>query len=155
MLAKRGSLLQNLSNEAILHHYRLEREYSMATDWYSQCQSIEPYKNYFEAISHYDFCSLKNLNDEELQISVPYRTCQPVSDGEYYLRNVASNEFVKNNELENAVLFLSSGKISFCEIVDILSRSDRFKRIDNLESAILDVYKQYDKERLVVWKKSL
>ena len=155
VLEKRGILLRNLSNEVILLHYNLEQEYSMATDWYSQCQSIEPYKNYFEAISHYDFYSLKNLTDEELQISVPHRTCQPVSDGECYLRNVASIEFVKNNELENAVLFLSSGKISFCEIVDILSRSEKFKHIDNLESAILDIYKQYDKERLVVWKKSL
>ena len=31
---------------------------------------------------------------EELQVSAPRRTCQPVSDGECYLRNVADIEFV-------------------------------------------------------------
>ena len=48
-----------------------------------------------------------------------------------------------------------TGKISFCEIVDILSRSERFKHIENIDSVILNIYKQYDKERLIVWKRSL
>lgn len=145
-------LLKDLTKEEILVHYQLEQEYSMATEWYNQCQRIEPFKNFFESISHFGFCSLMGLKYEELQISVPHRTCQPVSDGECYLRNVAFKGYIKNTPLENAVYLLSSGKISFYEIVQILSRSDKFKHIDNLESAILDVYKQFDKERLIVWK---
>ena len=148
-------LLIKLSNEEILTHFHMKRDYSINTNWYDQCIGIESYKNYFEAISYFDFCSLKNLNDEELQISVPHRTSQPVADGECYFRKVASDNFIKNSELESAVFLLSSGKISFCEIVDILSRSEKFKHIDNIESAIMDIYKQFDKERLVVWKRSM
>lgn len=148
-------LLIKLSNEEILTHFHMKRDYSINTNWYNQCIGIESFKNYFEAISYFDFCSLKNLNDEELQISVPHRTSQPVADGECYFRKVASDNFIKNSELESAVFLLSSGKISFCEIVDILSRSEKFKHIDNIESAIMDIYKQFDKERLVVWKRSM
>ena len=155
ILNKTKELVMTLSDEELLVHYELKRDFSMMTNWYTACQEIEPYSNYFESISDFDFCSLRQLGTEKLQISVPHRTCQPVSDGECFLRNVASTEFVKNSELENAVLFLSSGKISFCEIFDILSRSDKFKHIDNLKSAILDIYEQFDKERLVVWKNTM
>lgn len=127
----------------------------MTTSWYSLCQEIEPYKNYFESISDCDFHCLEDLSIDDLLISVPHRTCQPISDGECYLRNVGSIKYVKNNELENALYLLSSGKISLYEILQILSVSEKFNHIDNLESAILDIYKQFDKERLVVWKKSL
>lgn len=155
IIRKTDNLLRSLSNKEIIRHYYLKRDFEMTTNWYSLCQEIEPFKNYFEAISDYNFHSFEELSTDEIMISVPHRTCQPVSDGECYMRNVGSIKYVKNSDLENAVFLLSSGKISFCEIVDILSRSDKFKHIDNLESAILDIYKQYDKERLVVWKKSL
>ena len=75
-------------------------------------------------------------------------------DGENYFRVINGN-YVKNTLLEEAVFLLSSGKISFCEIVDILSRSERFKHIENIDSVILNIYKQFDKERLIVWKRSL
>ena len=148
------SLLMKLSDEEILTHFYMKRDYSINTNWYDQCIGIESFKNYFEAIAYFDFCSLKNLNEEELQISVPHRTCQPVSDGENYFRVINGN-YVKNTLLEEAVFLLSSGKISFCEIVDILSRSERFKHIENIDSVILNIYKQFDKERLIVWKRSL
>lgn len=148
------SLLMKLSDEEILTHFYMKRDYSINTNWYDQCIGIESFKNYFEAIAYFDFCSLKNLNEEELQISVPHRTCQPVSDGENYFRVINGN-YVKNTPLEEAVFLLSSGKISFCEIVDILSRSEKFKHIENIDSVILDIYKQFDKERLIVWKRSL
>lgn len=149
------SLIKGLNNNAILIHFNMKRDFSMATNWYNQCIEIEPFKNYFEAISYFDFYSFKQLNKESLQVSVPHRTCQPISDGDWYYRNVEVKEIIKNSELENAVLLLSSGKISYYEIVEILSRSDKFKHIDQLEDAILDIYKQFDKERLIVWKLSL
>ena len=152
---KTDALLRNLSDEEILRHYAIKREFDMTTNWYGLCQEIEPFKNYFESISDFNFMPLSVLEKDELQICVPHRTCQPVSDGECYMRNVASVGYVKNNELENAVFLLSSGKISFCEIVQILSRSDKFKDIIDIEERILDIYRQFDKERLVVWKKSL
>lgn len=155
ILKKTRTLLTTLSNEDILVHYRIKRDFSMLTNWYVACQEIEPYKNYFESISDFGFCTFEQNNNEELQISVPYRTCQPVSDGECYMRNVASTGFIKNSCLENAVFLLSSGKICFFEIVQILSRSDEFADVEKLEEAICEIYRQFDKERLVVWKKSL
>ena len=155
MIKTTAELLRTLNDEDILIHYIVKRDFSMMTNWLTCTQEIEPYDNYFESICSYDFHSLKQLSYEDLQICVPHRTCQPVSDGECYLRNVASVEYVKNSALENAVFLLSSGKISYSEIVHILSRSHKFKDIDNLENAILDTYRQFDKERLIVWKRGL
>lgn len=155
ILKKTNAVLLTLSNEEILVHYRIKRDFSMLTNWYSASQEIEPYRNYFESISDFGFCSLEQIDYEDLQISVPYRTCQPVSDGECYLRNVALVGFVKNTCLENAVFLLSSGKICFFEIVHILSRSADFADVENVEETVYEIYKQFDKERLVVWKTNM
>lgn len=155
ILKKTEELLRTISDEKILVHYNIFQNYSMMTNWYSICQDIEPMKNYFEAISGFGYYSIKSLTKEELQISVPYRTCQPVSDGEHYFRNVESVEYVRNTEIENAVFLLSSGKISYYEIVHILSVAEKFNKISNIEDVIYDIYKKFDKEHLIVWKKDL
>lgn len=145
-------LIPSLTDKQILLHYTMQHLYTMETVWFSRCQDIEEYSNYFEAITKFGFYNINSLSNKELQISVPFRTSQPISDGENYYR-VVHREYIKNSALENAVFLLSSGKISFFEILQILSRSSEFSDTPNLEQEIYDIYKQFDKEHLIVWKK--
>lgn len=149
---KRSEVVKKLSKECLYNHYMLYRNFEMVTDWYNQCQEIESINNYFESIIDYGFSSIVDLSLEEIQMCIPYRTCQPISDGESYYRVVYGDEYKNNSPLQNAVFLLSSGKICFCEIVSILKRNEKFKQHDKLEDEIYAVFQEFDKEYLVVWK---
>ena len=151
---KMKEIIYTLDNNCLFSHYILARDYAMTTQYYLKSEAIESYKHYFTSITNFGFASIKELNTEELSLSIPYRTIQPVSDGKDYYR-IVKKDYIKNNALENAVFLLSSGKICFCEIVQILSKSNEFKEYTNLESIIYSIYEQFDKEHLIVWKSNL
>lgn len=149
---KRIQVIKNLSKECLYNHYMLYREFTMATDWYNQCQEIESIKNYFESIIDFRFSSIDQLSIEDIQMCIPYRTSQPVSDGECYYRVVYGDEYKKNSKLQEAVFLMSTGKLCFCEIVSILKRSEDFCDECEIEEKIYSIYQEFDKEFLVVWK---
>lgn len=151
---KRIQIIKKLSKKCLYNHYILYREFTMVTDWYNQCQEIESINNYFESIIDHSFSSIETLSLENIQMCIPYRTCQPISDGECYYRVVYGDEYKKNTPLQEAVFLLSSGKICFCEIVSILRRNDEFKTFDDLENEIYTIFQELDKEYLIVWKSS-
>lgn len=146
------SKIKEFSKEEILCHYYFFKNYGMATNWYTLCNEVESINNYFSAISSYSFSSFNDMSIDEIRGSVPYRTSQPISDGEKFYRIVFGDKYVENTPLEDAVFMLSSGKISFAEIVNILSRSSQFMTVQNLEEEIINVYKKFDNEYSVVWK---
>lgn len=149
---KRIQVIKHLSKECIYNHYMLYREFTMATDWYNQCQEIESINNYFESIIDFGFSSIEQLSIEDIQMCIPYRTSQPVSDGECYYRVVYGDEYKKNSKLQEAVFLMSSGKLCFCEIVSILKHSKDFCNECKIEEKIYSIYQELDKEFLVVWK---
>ena len=136
---KFDNLVTSLTDKQILNLYTLKSLYTLETAWFDKCQTIEEYSNYFESIAWFGFYSLKSLTEKDLQISVPFRTSEPVSDGENFYR-VVCKQYIKNSTLEDAVFLLSSGKICFSEIVLILSRSPKFSHITNLEQEIYKIY---------------
>lgn len=149
-----NKLMPKLNDNIIMQNYLLNKQFEMATSWFVKCQEIEQYKNYFGAITSNAFLTINQLSNDELKISVPYRTCQPETDGENYLRNVPFVGAVKNTPLEEAVLLLSSGKICFSEIVSILSRKQEFNDVHIMER-IYEIYVKFDNEHLIIWKKDL
>jgi len=149
---KRVQVIKKLSKQCLYNHYMLFRKYTMATDWYNQSQDIESTKNYFESIIDFNFSSIENLTLDDIQMCIPYRTCQPVSDGECYYRVVYGDEYKQNSKLQEAVFLMSSGKLCFCEIVSILKRSEDFCNECGIEEKIYSIYQGFDKEFLVVWK---
>lgn len=146
------SIIKKMSKNDIIKHYHFFNRYKMETTWYTLCNEIESIKNYFSALYGCSYSSIVDLSIEELRSSIPYRTIQPISDGEKYYRLVYHDEYKTNTLLEEAVFMLSSGKISFAEIVDILSRSSKFENYINLENDIIKIYLQFDKEYSVIWK---
>ena len=139
------------SYHELYRHYELSR-LGMFTLWYETCEKIPCVRNYFNAIFNYGFSSIKFLSLDILQNSVPYRTNQIVSDGEKYYRERFIGDYQENSQLENMVLTLSSGKVSFSEIVTIIGNSYKDEQCIDLEKEILGIYNKFDSEFLVIWK---
>lgn len=150
---KEKELCATLPRDVIYNHFYMYQKFGLDTDWLAYCKQIEPYKNYFESIIGYGFYAINDLSYDELMISVPFRTVQPVSDGEHYYRTKANGEMVINEGLISDVFMLSSGKICFHEIVYLLSKADRYKDVENLEHLIHEAFLELDKDYFVVWKK--
>ena len=149
--AKYMEVIARSSYHELYRHYELSR-LGMFTLWYETCEKIPCVRNYFNAIFNYGFSSIKFLSLDILQNSVPYRTNQIVSDGEKYYRERFIGDYQENSQLENMVLTLSSGKVSFSEIVTIIGNSYKDEQCIDLEKEILGIYNKFDSEFLVIWK---
>lgn len=149
--AKYMEVIAKSTYQELYRHYELSR-LGMFTLWYETCEKIPCVRNYFNAIFNYGFSSIKFLSHEILHNSVPYRTNQLVSDGEKYYRERFIGDYQENTKLQNLVLTLCSGKVSFSEIVTIIRNSYHSDEITDLEQEIYDIFLQLDKEYLVIWK---
>jgi len=149
---KSREIIPTLSYECMKRHYELANKYSVATFWHDRIELIESLNRYFGAIFLPTFVSIKALTLDTIQDALPYRTEQPISDGENYFRRICGNETIKNTDFENAVLLLSAGKLAFWEIVHIIGKNQKFKHISNIETAVWELYQQFDKEYMIVWK---
>ena len=139
------------SYDELYRHYDLSRM-GLSTLWHATCEKIPCLKNYFGAIINYGFSSIRFLSWEILQNSIPYRTNQMVSDGEKYYRERFIGDYQENSQLENMVLTLSSGKVSFSEIVTIIGNSYHNESSINIEQEIYNIFVRLDNEFLVIWK---
>lgn len=148
--SKLRELLTVLPHQLIVRHFELEHFFNITTMWYEKLSTIESLKNYFGAIFKQNFHPISEVDSGILLNSIPYRTEQPISDGESFFRRVLGVNIVKNTQLENDILFLSSGKIALWEIVEILSK--KYSDNVNLLGDAVKVYEQFDKEFLIVWK---
>jgi len=149
---KSRELIPTLSYECMKRHYELANTYSVATFWHDRLETIESLNRYFGALFMPYFVGLRSLSIETVQNALPYRTEQPISDGECYYRRICGKETIKNSDLENAVLLLSAGKLAFWEIVQIIGLNPKFCHIQDIESVIWKLYQQFDKEYMVIWK---
>lgn len=145
-------LIKHLSYNSVFNQYKQYRDVGLMTTWLEILNTNETIKNYFESILDYHFISIRNLSLEEIRGSVPFRTSEPISDGEAFYKTTYRGDYVKLSGLEEYVFLLSSGKISFEEIVMILSRNHKFEGISDLEKQIFNIYVKLDTEYLIVWR---
>lgn len=139
------------SYDMLFKPYHLS-QLGLSTLWYDKCERIPCIRNYFGSIVNYGFSSIRNLSIDELRTSIPYRTNQLVSDGEKYYRERFLGDYQENTKLQNLLLTLCSGKVSFSEIVTIIRNSYHSNDTTDLEQEIYDTFLQLDKEYLVIWK---
>lgn len=144
-------IIERASTSQIFKLYN-DAKLGMATTWYEKCTMVENIHNYFESILSGGFQPLTQLDSAELEMSVPFRTSQPVSDGEFYYREVFPKKYVKNSEFENIVYMLSAGKLCFVEIIDVVLKSYPAETRSTIRDMILNVYQKFDKEHMVIWK---
>jgi radical SAM superfamily enzyme YgiQ (UPF0313 family) len=152
---KAEEIVKKLSYVTISNIFKWYNEYGLETTWTKKLQQNEAIDKYFAAIYKHGFVSIRELTIETIQLFVPHRTKEPISDGTKLYRSTYAGDYIANSLLEEQVFLLSSGKIPFAEIVYIISKNHSFNTNDDLEKRIFDMYCQFDNEFLIVWKRDL
>lgn len=149
-----SSLMESISYKQIKEIFYLYINYSIETSWSMILKSKANYRNYFEPIARGGFCGFKDICKEDILYAIPYRTTHLSSDGVAFYRISKSGDNIKNSNLENALITLSAGKLSFQEIVNIIRASaiitDECKGV---EQECMAVYQNFEDNLSVIWKK--
>lgn len=134
--------------------FNLSVNYNIETPWSMALKAKANYRNYFEPIAKGGFYSFSELSKEEIINAIPFRTTHLSSDGVAFYRTTKSGENVKNTDLENALITLSAGKLSFNEIMNAIKSSNIFKEEKtDLLLQCLKVYQIFDDDLSIIWKK--
>ena len=134
--------------------YELSIRYEIDTPYSALLKKRANYRNYFEPIVRGGFCSFSEIPEDDVFSAIPLRTTHLSSDGLAFYRINRSGEYVKNSNLENALITLSAGKLTFGEIFSIIKRNPAFAaEKDNILEECLSIYKEFDRELSIIWKK--
>lgn len=149
-----ASLIGSITNEQVKSIFYLYTNYSIETPWSAILKSKGNYRNYFEPIVRGGFFEFNDINRDELLRAIPYRTTHLSSDGVAFYRVSKSGDNIKNTNLENALITLSAGKLSFQEILNVIISSNIVAgdRAD-VERECVSVYRMFDEDLSVIWRK--
>lgn len=149
-----ASLLKDISYEQLKKIFYLSTKFSIDTSWSSLLKSKALYRNYFEPLTRGGFYSFSEISIDNIFSAIPLRTTHPSSDGVAFYRLKRSGEYVKNTNLENALITLSAGKLTFQDIINIIKANPAFiTEGGNLLEECLLIYKKFERDFSVIWKK--
>ncbi len=147
-------LLENISYEQLRSIFHLSAKFSIDTPWSNLLKSKAHYRNYFEPLVRGGFYSFSEISIDDIFSAIPLRTTHLSSDGVAFYRIKRSGEYVKNNNLENALITLSAGKLTFQDILNMIKSNPAFTTEGvNILDECLSVYKGFEREFSVIWKK--
>ena len=148
------SLLDEISIEQLKNIFYLSTKFSIDTPWSNLLKSKAHYRNYFEPLVRGGVYSFSEISIDDIFSNIPIRTTHLSSDGVAFYRIKRSGEYVKNSNLENALITLSAGKLTFQDIFNIIKQNPAFiAETGNLLDECLSIYKKFDQELSVIWKK--
>lgn len=149
-----ASLLNDISYEQLKSIFYLSTNFSIDTPWSSLLKSKAHYRNYFEPLVRGGFYSFSEISNDDIFSAIPLRTTHLSSDGGAFYRIKRSGEYVKNSNLENALITLSAGKLPFQEILNIIRASTVISdECKNVEDECMAIYQNFDENLSVLWKK--
>ena len=94
------------------------------------------------------------MSKDDMFSAIPLRTTHLSSDGVAFYRINRSGEYVKNSNLENALITLSAGKLTFNEIFNIIKANPVFvAEGESLFDKCLSIFEEFEREFSVIWKK--
>lgn len=147
-------LLENISYEQLRSIFHLSTKFSIDTPWSNLLKSKAHYRNYFEPLVRGGFYSFSEISIDDIFSAIPLRTTHLSSDGVAFYRIKRSGEYIKNNNLENALITLSAGKLTFQDILNMIKSNPAFTTEGvNILDECLSVYKGLEREFSVIWKK--
>lgn len=148
------SLSEDISYEQLKRIFYMSTKFSIDTSWSILLKSKAHYRNYFEPLARGGFCSFSEIAIDDIFSAIPLRTTHLSSDGVAFYRIKRSGEYVKNSNLENALITLSAGKLTFMDIFNIIKANPAFiMEGGNLFDECLSIYKEFEREFSVIWKK--
>lgn len=150
-----SSLIKSIEDKQIHEIFHLYTNYFIETQWSTILRSKTNYRNYFEPIARGGFCGFKDIcKKDDISHAIPYRTTHLSSDGVAFYRISKSGDNIKNSNLENALITLSAGKLSFQEIITIIRTNTIITDgCEDLEKECIAVYQNFDDNLSVIWKK--
>ena len=149
-----SDILGSIPISQIRNIYELSIRYEIDTPYSALLKKRANYRNYFEPLARGGFCSFSEMSADDILSAIPLRTTHLSSDGVAFYRINRSGEYVKNSNLENALITLSAGKLTFGEILSIIKRNPAFAaEKDNMLEECLSIYKEFDRELSIIWKK--
>lgn len=143
-----SALINAIPRKQLNKIFDLSVHYNVETPWSTIVKSKINYRNYFEPIARGGFCGFYDIPKEDLFDAMPFRTSHLSSDGFAFYRTSKSGENIKNSDLENALITMSAGKLTFKDIMNIIKSSD----LSDIEG-VFNVYQNFDDELSVIWKK--
>lgn len=151
-----ATLIEVIPCKQLKEIFSLYIHYSIETSWSTLLKSKANYKNYFEPIARGEFYGFNDISKDSIWRAIPFRTVNLNSNGESFYRMLKNGDNIKNNDLENALITLSSGKLSFQDIFNIVKNS-RVSALDEdaLLNECINIYSLFDKELSIVWKRQI
>ena len=149
-----SSLVESISHEQLKSIFSLSIDYQIDTPWSSLLRSKANYRNYFEPIVRGGFQTFSEISQDDLFSAIPLRTTHLSSDGVAFYRIKRSGDYLKNSNLENALITLSAGKLTLQDIFNMIKTNSAFiTEGANLFEECLLVYKKFERDFSVIWKK--
>lgn len=150
-----SSLVESISYEQLKAIFALSVNYQIDTPWSTLLNSKANYRNYFNPLIRGGFHTFSEISIEDIPFAVPLRTTHLSSDGVAFYRTKRSGEYVKNSNLENALITLSAGKLTFQDIYNIIKATPAFITEErNLLDECLLIYREFERDFSVIWKTS-
>lgn len=151
-----ATLIEVIPYKQLKEIFSLYIHYSIETSWSTLLKSKANYKNYFEPIVRGGFYGFNDISKDSIWQAIPFRTVNLNSNGESFYRTLKNGDNIKNNDLENALITLSSGKLSFQDIFNIVKNSRIFALDENtLLNECINIYSLFDEELSIVWKQQI
>jgi radical SAM superfamily enzyme YgiQ (UPF0313 family) len=147
-----STLINAIPRKQLNEIFDLYVNYKVETPWSTIVKSKANYRNYFEPIARGGFCRFCDISKDDLFNATPFRTTHLSSDGIAFYRTSKSGENIKNSDLENALITLSAGKLTFKDIMSII-KSSNLSDIEDALKQVLNVYHNFDDDLSVIWKR--
>jgi anaerobic magnesium-protoporphyrin IX monomethyl ester cyclase len=150
---KMKELCKQLPFEVIKRHFQAFYNWNLSTEWYEVLVGDQSRYAYFKSILSGGAKDFADITQQNFSEAYPWRTIDLVTseNGKYVIRTHNGNVRVLD-ELENMVLELSAGKLSFEDIVTIISNRTPGISTSTIREACIERFDAFDKECLVVWK---
>lgn len=152
VMQKQKELCKQLPLEVIRKHFHAFYDYKIATVWYEILAEDRSRYGYFKSLSGgaitFSESALQNFSK-----AYPCRTIDLLAskEGKFVIRLHDGSVRILD-ALENMILELSAGKLSFEEILEIVSSRNPGISLSKIRESIIERYDTFDKEFLVVWR---
>jgi radical SAM superfamily enzyme YgiQ (UPF0313 family) len=147
-----STLIDTIPRKQLSEIVDLYVNYKVETPWSEIVKTKANYRNYFEPVARGGFCGFRDIPKDKLFDATPFRTTRLSSDGVAFYRTSKSGENIKNSDLENALITLSAGKLTFKDIMNII-KSSNLSDMEDALNQVFNVYNNFDDDLSVIWKK--
>ncbi|MCL6590192.1 MAG: B12-binding domain-containing radical SAM protein [Firmicutes bacterium] len=150
---KMKELSVRLAPEIIKKHFEAFYQWNLATEWYEILSENTIIHNYFRSLLK---SSAKDFNAAAINNFTgmyPLRCVDLVSSkDDKFLIRAYDGTIWELDALENMILELSAGKLSFDDILEIISAYTPNQNKDDLRDIMVQKYHQFDEDYLIIWK---